>query len=106
MVLAAILCRYARIATIVMMAWIFQRWHMSRRTDAPRPAAEKFLPQYIQITKRLRKLDLSADEIAFVLGITTRTYWDWRAKHPEFKKAAKTSRRGPRLKAKRRNFST
>jgi hypothetical protein len=65
----------------------------------------QYLSVYPQIVNRLRKFNLSADEIAFVLGVTTRTYWNWRARYPAFKRASKAERRGPRIKEKRNQFS-
>jgi len=44
---------------------------MSRRS--------KFHPEFPAIASRLRKLGMSAHEIAFALGIGTATYWRWRS---------------------------
>jgi hypothetical protein len=35
---------------------------------------------------RMRQIGLSADKIAFVLGIGPATYWRWRRDIPSFKK--------------------
>ncbi|HMN81690.1 MAG TPA: helix-turn-helix domain-containing protein [Burkholderiaceae bacterium] len=60
-----------------------------------------FTPAHLELARKVARLGAIDAEIADCLGVSLRTYWNWRAEHPELARAVKLGKAEPDARVER-----